>query len=73
MKKRSQIVWSAEDKEWLLRMVVSGITPFRAAAVFKRSVVSVQNQARNLGKPFPKLNDRKRALRYKIEAAQAGI
>ena len=70
MRAKLNNLWSAEDREWLVRMVESGVSPFRAAAVFKRSVISVQDQARKLGKPFPKLNDRKRALRSKIAAAE---
>lgn len=70
MKKRHEIFWSADDNKRLLKMIDAGSTPARAAAVFKRSMGSVQNQARKLAKPFPKLNDRKRALRLKIEAAQ---
>ena len=70
MRAKLNNLWTAEENDRLLRMIDCGNSPFRAAAVLKRSLAGVQNQARKLGKPFPNLFDQKRALRSKIAAAE---
>lgn len=64
------IVWSDSDNQRLIECVQSGMTPIRAAAVFKRSMGGVQIQARKLGHPFPTVNERRRRLNEKISAAE---
>ncbi len=66
VKKREQIVWSAEENEKLLQLVEKGQSPARVAGVFNRSMSSVQSQARRLGKPFPSLLERRRAMKEKM-------
>lgn len=46
-------VWTDEDNERLKAMVADGISVARAAVAFGRSLISVRNQARKLGTPFP--------------------
>jgi hypothetical protein len=45
--------WMPEDLERLERMVTSGVSAYRAAAAFRRSVTGVKAQAKKLGCPFP--------------------
>jgi hypothetical protein len=49
--------WTAEENEWLKAMVAEGATAFRAAAAFGRTSLSVRNQARKLGTPFPPMRE----------------
>ena len=49
----SKTSWTEEDLTRLRVMIESGASPARASVVFKRTVLSVQNQARKLGTPFP--------------------
>ena len=72
MRTKLNSIWSPEDVARLSRMIDSGHSSFRAAAVFKRSVISVQNQAPILGKPFPTVFARKRALRSTLAVEQLG-
>ena len=72
MRTKLKSLWSAEDNYRLSPMIDFGLSAYRAAAVFKRSVRGVQDQARKLGKPFPKLNDRRRKLRSRLAAAHLG-
>jgi hypothetical protein len=51
----NKLSWTAEENERLKKMVEQGASAFRAAAAFNRSSVSVRNQARKLGVPFPTL------------------
>jgi hypothetical protein len=46
-------VWTEEDNERLKAMVAAGVSVARSAVAFRRSLVSVRNQARKLGTPFP--------------------
>ena len=73
MKKRADMVWSADDCERLIEAVETGVSPIRAATMFGRTVMAVQNQARKLGKPFPTILERRRNLREKISAAESRL
>jgi len=44
--------WSVEELEQLAAIVAAGGTAFRAAAKFKRSIISCRNQACKMGMPF---------------------
>jgi hypothetical protein len=46
-------VWSSEELNRLNRLVAQGASAARAAAALNRKIVSVRNQARKLGTPFP--------------------
>jgi hypothetical protein len=61
--------WTAEENERLKAMVARGDTPTRAAAAFRRTMLSVRIQARKLGTPFPTI----RAFRRKWKDAGTGI
>ena len=54
-------------------MIESGASPARASVVFKRTVLSVQNQARKLGTPFPARRDVKRERVARYEAAERAL
>jgi hypothetical protein len=49
--------WTDTDNERLKALVAQGASLTRAAAAFKRTIVSVQSQARKLGTPFPHRRD----------------
>jgi hypothetical protein len=49
--------WTESDNERLKAMVAQGASLLRAAAAFRRTIVSVQSQARKLGTPFPYRRD----------------
>jgi hypothetical protein len=49
--------WTEAENERLKAFVASGKSVVRAAAVFERSMISVRNQARKLGTPFPSIRD----------------
>ena len=53
---RKGAVWAEQDVEHLKRLVAGGVSPLRAAAALKRSIVSVKAKARLLKTPF--LTDR---------------
>jgi len=53
--------WTKEDNERLKGFVAQGASPVRASAALHRSMMSVRNQARKMGCPFPPL----RAARQK--------
>ena len=44
-----------------------GISILRAAAAFNRSMISVRNQARKLGMPFPTVRDRRLTFQCAVE------
>jgi hypothetical protein len=47
--------WTDEENERLKQLAVSGASVVRAAAALRRSMISVRDQARKLGTPFPSL------------------
>ena len=61
--KRSTKLWTDVENERLRALVEQGISMYRAAAIFNRSVDGVVLQARKLGSPFP----RKFAYRKKFD------
>ncbi len=46
-------IWTEEENERLRAFVAQGVSIFRAAAAFNRSIISVRDQARRIGRPFP--------------------
>jgi hypothetical protein len=54
--------WTEADNERLKAFVAQGVSIVRAAGAFNRSLMSVRNQARKLGTPFPPM----RAIRKKL-------
>jgi hypothetical protein len=54
--------WTEADNERLKAFVAQGVSIVRAAGAFNRSLMSVRNQARKLGTPFPQM----RAIRKKL-------
>jgi hypothetical protein len=52
--------WTEKDNARLLELVGGGASAFRASAALKRSVPSVQGQARKLGARFPSINEARR-------------
>jgi hypothetical protein len=47
--------WTEADNERLKAFVKQGASMTRVAAVFNRTILSVRNQARKIGTPFPPL------------------
>jgi hypothetical protein len=45
--------WTEYENDLLKAMALNGSSVVRAAAAFKRTIISVRNQARKLGTPFP--------------------
>lgn len=45
--------WSEKDLERLKEMVAAGVSAARASVAFRRSIVAVKGQAKNIGCPFP--------------------
>lgn len=70
-KSRKNLAWTDDDNRRLVEAVDGGVSPSRVAVRFNRSVATVQNQARKIGKPFPGLYAVRRARDAKIEAAEA--
>jgi hypothetical protein len=58
--------WTAEENERLKRLVADGASAVRASGALNRTIISVRNQARKLGTPFPSV----RNARKKITDAQ---
>lgn len=50
-------IWTNEENERLKALVAEGTSITKAAAALKRTMVSVRNQARKLGTPFPHIKD----------------
>jgi hypothetical protein len=46
-------VWTEGENEQLKAFVARDLSVVRVAAVLERSIISVRNQARKLGTPFP--------------------
>jgi hypothetical protein len=53
--KRLRINWTADENERLKAFVAQDVSVVRVAAVFRRSIIGVRNQARKLGTPFPSM------------------
>jgi hypothetical protein len=51
--KRLRVNWTADENERLRAFVAQDVSVVRVAAAFRRSIISVRNQARKLGAPFP--------------------
>ena len=49
--------WTEADNERLKAFVAQGVSIVRAAGAFNRSLMSVRNQARKLGTPFPPMRE----------------
>ena len=69
----SRTSWTEIDLARLRMMIESGASPARASVVFKRTVLSVQNQARKHGTPFPARRDVKRERVARYEAAERAL
>ena len=48
--------WTDEENERLKDFVARDVSIVRVAVAFKRSILSVRNQARKLGTPFPPMH-----------------
>lgn len=68
MKHPTSRSWTPDDIEKLRHFVETGVSPARAAAHFKRSMVSVQARARQEGFPFPDRRYLQRERRAKEQA-----
>ncbi len=66
----SRTSWTEEELARLRQMIESGASPARASVVFRRTLLSVQNQARKIGTPFPARRDVRRQRLAKYEAAE---
>ena len=64
--------WLAADIQQLIEAVESGMSPFRAAAKLERTVQAVQIKARQVGKPFEHILEKKREKRAVRDAAARG-
>ena len=49
--------WTEADNQRIREFVRDGVSIFRAAAVLKRSTISVRSQARKIGSPFPTVSE----------------
>jgi hypothetical protein len=61
MQHPTRLSWTPEQIARLEAMIDAGATAFRAAAAMKRTIISVQTKARQLGKPFPHVRAIRRA------------
>jgi hypothetical protein len=61
--------WTNEECERLIQFVNTGASAARASVALRRTMKSVQCQARKLGKPFPTLRAARRQRQAKLEAA----
>ena len=64
--------WSAEDIQRLIEAIESGMSPFRAAAKLGRTVKAIQIKAREVGKPFQHILEKKREQKALRDAAARG-
>ena len=55
--------WTAEENERLKALVAKNVSAMKAAAALKRTTISVRNQARKLGTPFPHMKEYRKKLR----------
>jgi hypothetical protein len=69
---RNGTSWTESECERLRQLIESGCSAARASVIFKRTISSVQNRARKIGRPFPDRREAKRTLRAKCEAAERG-
>ena len=46
-------IWTDVENQHLKELVAKKVSIVRAAAIFKRNLLGVRNQARKLGTPFP--------------------
>jgi hypothetical protein len=53
MPRTTKLSWTPEQVARLEDLVASGASAVRAAAALRRSIISVQTRARELGMPFP--------------------
>jgi hypothetical protein len=66
--------WTQQQIDLLLGLVEKGISPMRASVVLRRPKLAVQNKARQLGKPFPRVRKAKAARGpLPLPAHQSGI
>ena len=69
----SKMSWTEEDIARLRKLIESGASPARASVVFRRTLLSVQNQARKIGMPFPARRAVKRERLAKYDAAERAL
>jgi hypothetical protein len=62
--------WTEDELIELSALASAGGTAFRAAAKFKRSIISCRNQARKLGTPFAYVRIMRTNVRAKCDAAE---
>lgn len=62
--------WTDTELKQLAALAASGGTALRAAAKFKRSIVSCRSQARKMGTPFTHVRITRMNNRVKCEAAE---
>ncbi len=60
--------WTEADNERIREFAKNGMSALRAAAALKRTMISVRNQARKIGCPFPTVRD----VRKKMKAMSVG-
>lgn len=65
--------WNNEDLRRLAEIAAAGGTAVRAAAALKRRVVSCQQKARELGKPFKSVRDARKKMKEKFAAAERDL
>jgi hypothetical protein len=65
--------WTDDELKQLSALVSAGGTAFRAAAKFKRSIISCRNQARKMGTPFIYVRITRRNVRAKCDAAERAL
>jgi hypothetical protein len=62
--------WTDPELEQLSALVAGGGTALRAAAKFKRSIISCRSQARKMGTPFTHVRITRMNVRARCEAAE---
>jgi serine/threonine-protein kinase RIO1 len=55
--RRKKAAWTDQENERLKALVAQGVSIIRAAATFKRTILSVRTQARKIGSPFPPMKE----------------
>jgi len=62
--------WTAEENERLKVLVAKKVSAMKAAAALKRTTISVRNQARKLGTPFPHKMEYRKKIRPSSSSSQ---
>jgi hypothetical protein len=61
--RRVNKLWTDAQMEHLKALVAAGVSPLRASVILRRTQMSVQSKARQVGSPFPSMTVERTKLR----------